>query len=375
MSTSVVIGPAPDWRFRRERRRALAEGGLEILRWRPGRRRTPGRSRGPAPSRRLEQLQAADMHGVLARFAQQKHRVGGRHQFHLPIKARGARPDGAVEKIGAQLAAGWLHRCSTSRSTQLRNAGWFDTAAGEIGAAMVGQIEGTSAPVGLPPKWFQWANSATSRRTRGRAPTWRDGRAARQSQPSCTPERRAASAPPVRQEARSRPKALESQAQATGPSATCSAARIPGSSSPARPPADAGARFVASCNAIIKTGHAGIKSLQPDRFTHLSPFRAGSRIHGGSMLASRPNPLRRNSSSEKESSCQCSCRNSSESGTGIVSISSSNFRSSTMTISKFCMLCAVGLHRAASRICSRSSCAITRLQSNGTARSVFPRSV
>src|ERR1022692_745458 len=47
-------------------------------------------------------------------------------------------------------------------------------------------------------------------------------------------------------------------------------------------------------------------------------------------------------------------------------IASRSFRSSTTTISKFCMLCAVGVHRAASRIARRCSAGTGRPRSNGT---------
>ena len=65
---------------------SLAKGGLEFAVGGQGGGGFPDEIR-PGALRRLEQLQAADVHGVLARFRQQKHRVGGAHQVHRSIKA------------------------------------------------------------------------------------------------------------------------------------------------------------------------------------------------------------------------------------------------------------------------------------------------
>ena len=82
----VVVGPSNVGESADNPGRSLAEGGLEIAVGDQSVVGLPGELRSGA-LRRLEQLQAADVHGVLARFGQQENRVGRRHQLHRPIKA------------------------------------------------------------------------------------------------------------------------------------------------------------------------------------------------------------------------------------------------------------------------------------------------
>ena len=80
----VVVGPRDAGEPAENQRGPLAEGGLEVA---IGDHRVVDVADEvrPCALRRLEQLQPADVHRVLARFGHQKHRVERAHQFHQLI--------------------------------------------------------------------------------------------------------------------------------------------------------------------------------------------------------------------------------------------------------------------------------------------------
>jgi hypothetical protein len=77
----VVVGPGDPRDAAADRRRVLAESGLEFVVGDQLLVELPDEFR-TGPFRWLEQRQTAHVQRMLPRFGEQKHRVGGHHQFH-----------------------------------------------------------------------------------------------------------------------------------------------------------------------------------------------------------------------------------------------------------------------------------------------------